>query len=64
MQRGFVDLAAAVARQQDERLVAPFRLGVVDQFDAALSAVHHFVAIQDGGGDTTAYFLLIRTSSL
>jgi hypothetical protein len=32
---------------------------VVDQLDAALSAVHHLVAIQDGGGDASAYFLLI-----
>ncbi|HLE89912.1 MAG TPA: hypothetical protein VI753_02085 [Anaerolineales bacterium] len=46
------------------RLSKPEIDSVVDQLDAALSAVHHFVAIQDGGGDTTAYFLLIRTSSL
>ena len=46
------------------RLSKPEIDSVVDQLDAALSAVHHFVAIQDGGGDSTAYFLLIRTSSL
>jgi hypothetical protein len=46
------------------RLSKPEIDSVVDQPDAALSAVHHFVAIQDGGGDTTAYFLLIRISSL